>query len=68
MRRTPLSGLLTIGIAVALATTLVGAIVLDLSFLTGLLLYSVTGTAATLFAAWRRVKCMSHHEIQPERG
>ena len=52
----------------ALATTLVGAIVLDLSFLIGLLLYSVTGTATTLFAAWRRVRCMSHHEIQPERG
>ena len=68
MRRKPLTGILTIGIAAALIATMIGIWALDLSFLGGLLLYSVSGMAATLFAAWRRVRCMDHHAMQPDRG
>ncbi|WP_323716086.1 hypothetical protein [Paracoccus aminovorans] len=56
---------MTIGIAVALFSTVVGVVALGLSFWTALLLYSVSGTAATLFVAWRRVRCLDHHKMQP---
>jgi hypothetical protein len=47
---------------IALISAAIGALVLDLSFLSALLLYSVTGTGATLFAAWRRVVCMTQNK------
>lgn len=68
LRRKPLTGILTIGIAVALLSTAVGVWALDLSFWGGLLLYSVSGMAATLVVAWRRVQCLDHHAAQPDRG
>lgn len=66
--RKPLIGILAIGIAVALFSTGVGVWALDLSFWGGLLLYSISGTAATLFVAWRRARCLDHHGMQPGRG
>lgn len=68
LRRKPLPGILTIGIAAALLSTAVGVWALDLSFWGGLLLYSVSGMAATLFVAWRRVQCLDHHAARPNRA
>ena len=59
---------LTIAIAVALFSTAVGVVAFGLSFWMALLLYSVSGTAATLFVAWRRIRCMEHHRMQPEQS
>lgn len=66
--RKPLTGILTIAIAAAVLSTAVGVWALDLSLWGGLLLYSVSGMAATLFVAWRRVQCLDHHAAQPDRG
>ncbi|WP_145396779.1 hypothetical protein [Paracoccus sulfuroxidans] len=57
-----LTGILTIGVVIALMSAVLGTLVFDLSFLSALLLYSVTGTGATLFVAWRRFICMTQHE------
>ncbi|RQP07628.1 MAG: hypothetical protein D1H97_02040 [Paracoccus sp. BP8] len=67
MRRAPLTGILTIGFAVALASAVIGAVAFDLSLWTALLVYSVSGTAATLFVAWRRLRCIERHEAETGR-
>jgi hypothetical protein len=66
--REPLSAIVTIGIAVALLSTVAGFWALELSLWGGLLLYSISGMAATLFVAWRRMKCVDRQEMQPDRG
>ncbi|WP_416339720.1 hypothetical protein [Paracoccus sp. (in: a-proteobacteria)] len=68
LRRKPLTGILTIGVAVALASVLIGVVAFDLSFWAALLIYVVSGTAATLFVAWRRFRCIERHEVQTRRG
>jgi hypothetical protein len=65
--RKPLTGILTIGVAVALASVLIGLAAFDLSFWVALLVYVVSGTAATLFVAWRRFRCVERHEMRPGR-
>jgi hypothetical protein len=55
---------LTISVLVAALCAGFGTVALDLSIWAGLLLYSLSGTAATLFVAWRRYRCMEHHEMQ----
>ncbi len=44
--------------------TAFGVFALDLSLWGGLLIYSLSGTAATFFTAWRRYRCIEHHEMQ----
>ncbi|MEF9604455.1 hypothetical protein O4J55_19765 [Paracoccus sp. PXZ] len=51
-----------------MASALIGFAVFDLSFWVALLIYVVSGTAATLFVAWRRFKCIERHEMRAERG
>ena len=64
MGRKSLTGILIISVFVAAISATFGVVALEMSFLTGLLLYSLSGTAATLFVAWRRYRCMEHHEMQ----
>ncbi len=64
----PLSGILAIAIAVAIVSTFVGVIYLDLSLLAGLLLYSASGTAVLFFVAWRRYRCMEFHADHAKQG
>ena len=59
-----LSGILTIGAVVAVATTVAAAFMLDLSILGCLLVYSLSGAAATLFGAWRRFKCSQNEDMR----
>lgn len=68
MRRKPLTGILTLGVAIALASALIGFAAFDLSFWAALLIYIVSGTAATLFVGWRRFRCIERHEMQAEIG
>ncbi|QFG38691.1 hypothetical protein BDE18_0868 [Paracoccus pantotrophus] len=68
MRRKPLTGILTLGVAIALASALIGFAAFDLPFWAALLIYIVSGTAAILFIAWRRFRCVERHEMQAERG
>ncbi|WP_233253526.1 hypothetical protein [Paracoccus binzhouensis] len=50
--------------AIALACAAIGVMAFDLSFWAALLLYSVSGPAATLFVAWRRFRCIEGNEMQ----
>ncbi|SIQ71157.1 hypothetical protein SAMN05421641_11293 [Paracoccus thiocyanatus] len=59
-----LTGILTIGIAVAAASALIGFVAFDLSLWAALLVYVVSGVAATLFAAWRRFRCIERQEMR----
>lgn len=56
-----LSGVLAIGVAIAAIFAIVGY-ALGLSFWAALLVYSLSGTAVTLFVAWRRYRCHELHE------
>ncbi|WP_347268737.1 hypothetical protein [Paracoccus sp. (in: a-proteobacteria)] len=42
--------------------------VFGLSFWGGLLVYSLSGAAATLFVAWRRFRCLERHEALHAKG
>jgi hypothetical protein len=64
LRGKQLTGILTISVLVAAICAAFGVAAFDLSIWTGLLLYSLSGTVATLFVAWRRYRCMEHHEMQ----
>ena len=64
MGRGALTGILTIGIVIALVCATIGAFAFGLSLWGVVALYSASGTAATLFVAWRRYRCMEHHEMQ----
>jgi hypothetical protein len=55
---------LTISVFVAAICAAFGVFALEMSLWAGLLLYSLSGAAATLFVAWRRYRCMEHHEMQ----
>ncbi|MBB4625321.1 MULTISPECIES: hypothetical protein [Paracoccus] len=50
-----------------MASVLIGLAAFDLSFWVALLVYVVSGTAATLFVAWRRFRCVERHEMRPGR-
>ncbi|WP_311757496.1 hypothetical protein [Paracoccus broussonetiae] len=63
-----LSGVLAIGVAIAAICTIGGTVVLGLSFWSALLLYSLSGTAATLFVAWRRFRCAELNEKRVSHG
>ncbi|MFT4012091.1 MAG: hypothetical protein QM682_01575 [Paracoccus sp. (in: a-proteobacteria)] len=56
-------GVLNISIAFALIMAMAGFALLGLSVLEAFLLYSGGGTAATFFFAWRRYRCIAHHQI-----
>jgi len=64
LRREPLAGILTIGVAVALVGAVIGFVVFDLPFWAALLLYSVSGTLVTLVVAWRRFRCVERRQAQ----
>ncbi|MDF3853588.1 hypothetical protein ACDP63_11465 [Paracoccus sp. P2] len=51
-----------------MASALIGFAAFDLPFWAALLIYIVSGTAAILFIAWRRFRCVERHEMQAERG
>jgi len=59
-----LTGILTIGIAVAADGAVIGFLVFDLPVWGELLVYVVSGLAATLFAAWRRFRCIERQEMR----
>lgn len=66
--RLKLSGVLAITVAIAAISALLGGITLGLSLWAMLLLYSLSGTVAMLFVAWRRFRCIEFHEQHAERG
>lgn len=69
MRRGALTGILTIAIGLALIGAGIGLFAFDLPIWAVLLVYSLTGTVAVFFVAWRRYRCAMHHErMHPERG
>jgi hypothetical protein len=49
---------------VALICAVAGALAFGLSLWGAVLLYSLSGTAATLFVAWRRYRCIEFHEMR----
>ncbi|WJS84604.1 hypothetical protein [Paracoccus sp. TOH] len=54
--------------AIALGCAAIGVMAFDLSFWAALLLYSVSGTAATLFVAWRRFRCIEGNEMHRQQA
>ncbi|MTH63238.1 hypothetical protein GL284_03015 [Paracoccus sp. DK608] len=57
-----MTGILTIGVAIAATVAILGGSSLGLSLWSMLLIYSLGGTAATFFVAWRKFRCMEHAE------
>lgn len=59
---TTLIAITGIGIAFAMICSAIGVYYLELSLLAALMLYSLSGAAFTLFAGWRRYRCVTLHE------